>query len=63
MPFVPVMITSQGAVMGVDVVGEDTVDDFLGPNKKERQHAAVGDSADVNSPPEEERPAWDNTPV
>lgn len=49
--------------MGVDVVGEDTVDDFLGPNKKERQNAAVGDSADANSPAEEERPAWDNTPV
>lgn len=50
-------------MMGVDVVDEDTFDTFLGPTKKERQNASVGDGADVNAPPEEERPAWDNTPV
>lgn len=50
--------------MGIDVVGEDAVDTLLGPNRKKgRQNASLADGAGVNSQPEEERPAWDNTPV
>lgn len=49
--------------MGVDVVGEDTVDTFLGPTKNKRQTASFVKGVEVNSSPEEERPAWENTSV
>ncbi|MEP4904378.1 MAG: hypothetical protein ABJX82_21470 [Paracoccaceae bacterium] len=50
--------------MGVNVVGEDAVDRLLGPNKKHAQPTArAAGAADVKSLPEEERPAWDDTPM
>lgn len=52
--------------MGVDVISEDALGEFLGPNKKERrQRASHGNSAngaDANIQRAEQRPAWDELP-
>lgn len=52
--------------MGVDVVSEDALGEFLRPNKKERrQRASHGESAkgaDANVQRAEQRPAWEEMP-
>lgn len=50
--------------MGVDFVGENAVDNFLGLTKNQvRQNTSPGDVAGVSSHLEEERPVWDDAPV
>ena len=49
--------------MGVDVVGERSLDKFLGPNRKHmRQRASRRDIAHVKNQGAEERPAWEDKP-
>ena len=44
-------------VVGVDVIGEKSVDRFLGPNKKKmRQNASCGHVADANTQRAEDIP-------
>ena len=48
--------------MGLDVFGEDTVDTFLGPNKKNSgRNASHQDGQHVNTQSAEDRPTWDGT--
>lgn len=61
---IPLLLPCQGAMVGVDVVGEDAVNKLLGPNRKHaRQSASRGGGTAVNSRPEEERSAWEDTPI
>lgn len=58
------LLPCQGAVVGIDVVGENDIDKLLGPNKKQaRQNASRGGGTAAISQPEEERSAWDDAPI
>lgn len=56
------IIHCQGAVIGVDVVGEDSVDHFLGAKKKMEENASHGDGEDVKYQPAGKHPASLDTP-
>lgn len=57
------MLHCQGAVIGVDVVGEESVDNFLGANKKNvEENASHGNDEDVNNQSAGAHPASLDTP-
>lgn len=51
-------------MVGVDIVGEDDVDTFLGPNKKHlRRNVLDGDGADGKVDSGEELPNWEDRSI
>ena len=50
-------------MLGVDVVGEKTADEFLGPEKAKGGQAVSKADSDFKNEDEEELPAWQNQPA